>query len=421
MKIFRDPIHNVIDLSVGNESLDKLITQLIDTPEFQRLRFIKQLGLSYISYPSANHSRFEHSLGVAFLAKRFMHKIRSLEKEVLSHYAHTSHVATLTRFFDNSQTMTHQVMIAGLLHDIGHGPLSHVLEEISGIHHEDMTKAIILGESHINRALVDYDPELPGQISYLLFAKKEKSEQLTIDDTLPTSPYTKLITGQMDIDKMDYLLRDSHFTGTGYGRFDLEWLLNVLTVGIVHGRPEIGLDLGKGLSVAEDFITARMYMFSNVYLHKTTQISQEMLKLLFRRVTELPEVLTPFAALASVVLGHGHDTTLAEYLSLTDIDLFYFLKTLTQHVDPVLRDIATALLNRQLYKQVESLPVGTAPYDFIHLNPRQKKYYLSTQHHPVYLFDKYLNHYTVEQKSLVAFNHQRLELPTGLFVRESTS
>jgi len=302
MKIFRDPIHNVINLDTGDKTTNKLIINLIDSREFQRLRFIKQLGFAYLAYPSATHTRFEHSLGVAFLAKRFLERITSLEDKNLT-------------------------IVAALLHDIGHGPLSHSCEALTGISHEAWTKEIILGKTEVNDLLVKFDKNCPQTICNIL----DSSE---------------IISGQLDVDRMDYLLRDSHMTGTGYGRFDLEWMLNVMTADIKNDKVEIGV-VDKGQSVVEDFEMARVYMYKNVYLHKTNLAAHNMLIALFNR---LKSHFCPDESIKRVFLSGNKNTAelLDDYLSITDVDLYYLLKQLQYSDDAVIRDLSYGLLNRKL-------------------------------------------------------------------------
>ena len=346
MKIFRDPIHNVIDLSTGDIAVDTLIANLIDSAEFQRLRYIRQLGFTYLAYPSATHSRFEHSLGVAFLAKRFLEQLLKLRHSI------TNKSPLLQDFFTEIEKNKHHIIIAALLHDLGHGPLSHVLEDITTNHHEDWTKRIILEKTDVNRLLSTFDKNLPQDICHILFEKNNPK------------PVAKLISGTIDIDKIDYLLRDSHMTGSGYGKFDMEWLLNVMTVGIVDNKVEIGLDLGKGQSVAEDFIMARVYMFKNVYLHKINTITCRMLKELLHYINALPaqtkDALFPSLALKNVLLG---TPTSKEYLQITDIEIFYFLKTLEHNNDTTIKKLASGLLNRNLSKTATDDLVKSIPVD----------------------------------------------------------
>ena len=346
MKIFRDPIHDVIDLDTGDKAVNDLIIKLIDSKEFQRLHFIKQLGLTYLAYPCATHSRFEHSLGVAYLAKIFLNKIISLEEKILSLNESSPHRGKFIDFFEQIKKHKPLTIVAALLHDIGHGALSHVTEDIIGIKHEEWVKKIIFENTVIHELLVKYDQNSPQIIFDIL-------------STSNASFYSgKIISGQLDIDKMDYLLRDSHMTGSGYGRFDMGWLLNVLTVGIVEENVEIGLDLGKSLSVAEDFVMARINMFRNVYLHKTTLVAQNMFRLLFERFGDLKkEDINKYfinESLQKVFFADKKNASLLldDYLSVSDIDLYYFLKTLQTSEDEVLRELSTGLLNRHLFKLV---------------------------------------------------------------------
>ena len=345
MKIFRDPIHNVIDLDTGDKEVNKLIIRLIDSDAFQRLRYIKQLGFVYFAYPSAAHARFEHSIGVAFLAKRFLDKIISVEERVLATYGNAYH-GMLTDYFRQIKADRNVTIVAALLHDIGHGSFSHVFEDLTGAKHETWTREIILGDTEINALLRSHDEEYPQKICRLLL-NPDKS-----------TPSAQIIAGQLDVDKIDYLLRDSHMTGSGYGKFDVEWLFNVLTVGIADDRVEIGLDEGKGASVAEDFVMARIYMFRNVYLHKTSQVAQAMLKLILERINEKEDKLRYFPGTSLYnVLSYNKampmNSILADYLSVSDIDILYFLKSLCSSDDEILRELSRGLLNRRLFKRVD--------------------------------------------------------------------
>ncbi|MCL2620224.1 MAG: HD domain-containing protein [Defluviitaleaceae bacterium] len=340
MKIFRCPVHDVINLDMGNPTINNLIINLIDSPEFQRLRRIKQLGLADFAYPNATHTRFAHSLGVAYLAKRMITQILSLQGQP------TNNNPQITAFFDQIKKDAPLTVIAALLHDIGHGILSHVTENVIGIHHEEWTKRIILGDTTINHLLTQYDPTAPSTVCDIL-------------SSAPTHRHSaRIIDGTIDVDKMDYLLRDSHMTGSGYGRFDLEWLLNVLTVGIYQDRAVIGLDEGKGLSVAEDFIMARIYMLKNVYLHKTSLIAQKMLELLFKRLSQINTNPYPNQAMEAVFKGTA---TLPDFLSVSDEHFQILLSTLTTSTDPILNNLANGLYHRKLYKEITENQFHNSP------------------------------------------------------------
>src|SRR5438045_5715359 len=173
-RIYRDSVHDIIRLNTATDE-GSLLVELIDTPEFQRLRRIRQLGLAYFAYQSAEHSRFTHSLGAFHLAARMIAKLR-LTYEIP----------------DEMQTA---VRVAALVHDIGHGPFSHVIESILGFHHEDFSaEAVLSGETVIGRVLGEFSPELSGRVAAIVRGKYERAA------------LGQLVSSQLDADRMDYLL-----------------------------------------------------------------------------------------------------------------------------------------------------------------------------------------------------------------------
>ena len=195
---YRDPLHNIISL---DETLpdDRLIVELIDSLEFQRLRRIKQLGLAMFTYQGAEHSRFTHSIGVMHLMTRVLGLLGS-------HHAISDESRVVGR-------------AGALLHDLGHGPFSHVIEKVFGFHHEDWTCRIVLDETtEVNRVLRAFDGHLPEKLALLY--KHNYSPAFV----------SQLVSSQLDCDRMDYLLRDSLMTGAKYGVFDSEWVLHTLKI-----------------------------------------------------------------------------------------------------------------------------------------------------------------------------------------------
>lgn len=214
----------------------------------QRLRRIRQLGLSYVTYPGAEHSRFVHSLGVTHLVKRIIAQLKFSRDE------------QEREWLDSILANYELVLCAALLHDIGHGPFSHAIEKTTGIKHEDWTTLIINNENtEVHQVLESFRPGFASEVANV------------ISRIHPCRAVVKLLSSQLDADRIDYLLRDSLMTGAGYGKFDLEWLLNVITIGAIGDEPEVGLKLDKGLNIAEDFVMARYYMYRNVYFHKATR------------------------------------------------------------------------------------------------------------------------------------------------------
>ena len=249
-KVFRDPIHGLIRIDPG----DDFVLSLINSPEFQRLRRIKQLGVSNFTYPAAVHTRFVHSLGVFNFAQRIL---RLLQRR----YAEDRAVTELLR--ENAKV----VKAAALLHDIGHGPFSHMIERAfpAVADHERKTVALIKDDGSIPERLTTHGID-PESVAALI---------------LKTSEYqflTDIVSSQLDADRMDYILRDALNTGVEYGKFDSEWVLNSLCLGgepnadaADHKNLRLCLEERRGLYSAEQLVMARMHMSFQVYYHRATR------------------------------------------------------------------------------------------------------------------------------------------------------
>jgi len=326
MKTFRDPVHNIISFDKDSE---RILLNLIDTKEFQRLRHIKQLGLSSFTYPGAEHTRFLHSLGVVHLTKRFFDRIAAL-KNIEQKY--------INELKDNRML----ALTAALLHDIGHGPFSHALEKTTKMKHEDWTIEIITGETEVKSILENYGTGFSTEVADV------------IRRTHKLKAIVKLLSSQLDTDRIDYLLRDSKQTGAGYGSFDLEWMINCLRIGEVNGDTEVGLDLNKGFSIAEDFIMARYYMYVNVYFHRATRSAELIIDKIFERAAELggkgkigfPEDLFEILKKNSV------RETLNNFLNLTENTIWHYVSQWSRSDDNILSDLCNRLLHRKFFKEI---------------------------------------------------------------------
>jgi HD superfamily phosphohydrolase len=315
--IFRDPVHGNISVT------DPTVLALIQSPEFQRLRRIRQLGTSFISYPGAEHTRFAHSLGVYHLMNR-----------VLKHLSDR-------KLIDISPDDYAMACCAALLHDIGHGPFSHLFEKLTHVRHERWVERIISQpESSIYQILASRNPDWPARITSIIMG------------TWSGPPFLKeLISSQLDVDRMDYLLRDSKMCGVTYGQFDLDRLIQTITVFDGH----VALT-DKGIHSAEEFLLARYFMYWNVYFHKATRSIETVLEKLLSRAVHLVRTgqtdrlgfLPP--ALEPILLGRP--MTLEEYLSLDETDVLYAIKRWTQSADPILRDLSHRFVNRRLFSGI---------------------------------------------------------------------
>src|SRR5688572_32726974 len=242
MKVIRDPLWN-------NIRVEPLALRLIDTAAFQRLRYVRQLGLAYLVYPGATHSRFEHALGTYHLARRALALLE--ERDELRG------VATEQRA---------DIWVAALLHDIGHYPFSHALEEIGAPHHEEIAKPI-LTTGTLARILADARGDgAPERIHALIRGTSE-------------NPLQGLISGSLDLDKIEYLKRDALMCGVPYGEIDVDRLIHSLAIvnDPVTGRAMVGVS-EKGLAALESLLFAKYQMYRNVYWHHAVRSATAMYK-----------------------------------------------------------------------------------------------------------------------------------------------
>lgn len=353
-KIIRDPLHDLIEVNCPY-ALD-----LINSKSMQRLRKVRQLGLAYQVYPGAEHSRFSHSLGVYHIANL---AIIQLKKDS-----------------DISDKLCRAITLAALLHDIGHGAFSHLFENISkcfveseNANHENWTLEIIKKDE---------------EVSGILDAAGVKNDVIEIiNHTFKPLFAVELISSQLDVDRFDYLLRDSFMTGAKYGHFDLPWILRNLTIKDYKNNKQLAIDGRRGLSSVEDYILGRHYMYKHVYYHKTIRAAEKMLAAIIKRAVELTaenkldsphEVLKAFA--------NKQPPKLNDYLSLNDFVVLSWIENWALYsTDSILQDLCDKFVRREIFGTIivpkeikgnEYSKLEKKLQDFIESKKLELEYYL---------------------------------------------
>ncbi|MDD1776841.1 MAG: HD domain-containing protein [Candidatus Helarchaeota archaeon] len=326
-KVICDPIHHHIYI---DQSKEKLILDLINSREVQRLRRIHQLGISYLTYPGAEHSRFSHALGTYHLIKLALEYIRNNDSIRITE---KDRIACLA---------------AGILHDVGHSPFSHVLEKELEKSHENWTEELITSnDSEINFILKRHDREFPNLINQILFYPTKKLSWLHA-----------LISSQIDADRMDYLLRDGYFCGISYGLFDYRWIFHTMRIreiklGSSMIRQPVWIE--KATRAIEDYIFARYSMYWAVYYHAVTRGYEEFIKAILRRVKYLVEKERPitFASNRLEKFIMKGKILYDDYIELDDSIFFAQFNLWTKARDNILKDLCKRFLSRRGLKCID--------------------------------------------------------------------
>jgi uncharacterized protein len=330
--ILRDPVHGLIPFDTADDSI---IVRLLETPEIQRLRRIRQLGVASFAFPGAEHTRFAHAIGSAHVMKRLLGRLRDVQGDLAPHHR-------------LDEQRAREAMAAAFLHDVGHGPLSHLFEEAlpRAPRHETWSRRIIMDpDTGVGNVLADIDRGLPEKVAELVAGRHEL-------------PYlARAVSGTFDVDRCDYLLRDAHATGVPYGRYDLDWLLRALTFARAGGdeAPPLAIDGAKGIVSLESFVLARLFMHQQVYFHKAARAAEWMICAILRRAAALlcdgVKLPSDLPALASIAY-HGQ-APLGDYLELDDAALFVAMHAWENASDAVLADLCRRIRGRSLFKTLE--------------------------------------------------------------------
>lgn len=320
-RIYRDPVHNIIRLQTDSDE-GELMMRLIDAAEFQRLRRIKQLGLGLYTYQGAEHSRFTHSLGAFHLMTR-----------VLDRLSEAYSIAPADRIAARA---------AALLHDVGHGSFSHVMEKVLNFHHERWTVQVILDEhTEIGICLRAHSQDLPEKVASI------------IEGTFQPAALAQLVSSQLDVDRMDYLLRDSLMTGAKYGIYDLEWIINALAIDESADRVYVQ---ARGLYAVEEYLQARYYMFRQVYFHRTLRSAEAVLRSIMRRALQLIDEgkeVWHAAGTAFEKILRREELTTTDHMQVDDSDFVFHVKQWQHSGDPILSDLSRRFVTRRLFKAVD--------------------------------------------------------------------
>jgi uncharacterized protein len=330
-KVIRDPIHDLILIE------DELTLQLIDSPEFQRLRYIRQLGFAWLVYPGAEHSRFTHSIGVYHMSKQILAKLEKLD-----------------------EYEKRLVKIAALLHDVGHGPFSHLFGrwlEGTGYkyrkEHEEWSRTIITRDSRISEILDSVDSKFADSVADLL-SKTPSNRTLA-----------SIVSSQFDADRFDYMLRDCHMTGVNYGKFDVSWLIQNIQLleyarsdsedsSISETIPVVAVHGRKGLDTVEQYLLGLFHLYQNVYYHKTVLAAECMLeRLLMRAVVCIRNGAKANWDPVLKKIALNEEMSVADYQSLNDFRvLSWVMEWSESEIDLILKQLSNMLLKRQLFKAV---------------------------------------------------------------------
>ena len=354
-KVLKDPVHSYIHIHY------EVIWNCLDSKEFQRLRRIRQLGGDFQVYPTAEHSRFSHSLGVYEIVRRMVTEVKSLCIE-LTEYEKVC------------------VMLAGLLHDVGHGPFSHAFEHVTNHSHEEYTAKIILGDTELNSILRAVSKKMPEDIVSI------------IQHTHENDILNQIVSGQLDADRMDYLLRDSYFTATSYGQFDLERILRTMRVRKTSEGRKVIVVKHTGIHSVEDYIMARYQMYWQVYYHPVARSYEAVFIQLFNRLKDIfkdnkdyfedMKVLIPFLEKAEV--------SEEEYYRLDENSLLYCCALIQDKDDVIAADLAKRLQNRKLFEYVDYNEENLAQIqNMLRENGYDEQYYLRIENIEASVYSPY--------------------------------
>ena len=354
-KVLKDPVHSYIHIHY------EVIWNCLDSKEFQRLRRIRQLGGDFQVYPTAEHSRFSHSLGVYEIVRRMVTEVKTLCAE-LTEYEKVC------------------VMLAGLLHDVGHGPFSHAFEHVTNHSHEEYTAKIILGDTELNSILREVSKKMPEDIVSI------------IQHTHENDILNQIVSGQLDADRMDYLLRDSYFTATSYGQFDLERILRTMRVRKTSEGRKVIVVKHTGIHSVEDYIMARYQMYWQVYYHPVARSYEAVFIQLFNRLKDIfkdnkdyfedMKVLIPFLEKAEV--------SEEEYYRLDENSLLYCCALIQDKDDVIAADLAKRLQNRKLFEYVDYNEENLAQIqNMLRENGYDEQYYLRVENIEASVYSPY--------------------------------
>lgn len=317
LRTYHDPLHGAIRLD-HSDPAEALAIDLIDTAPFQRLRRIRQLGTAYLTFQGAESSRFTHSIGVLHIARLALdHLLRQAPELAAQRSA---------------------LYAAALLHDIGHGPFSHSGEEMFGLRHESWSGRLIREHPQLRDRLEDERPGLAAEVAELL----ERGRH-------PCRAIAALVSSQLDCDRLDYLLRDSHSTGTSYGQLDLERILASLTV-----SPDGQLAVHpKGLMAVEHYLVVRHLMYRSVYNHRLNVVSTWLLCRAVAVARRLGPAQVPADGPMTRWLWQQQELGIEDYLANDDIRSGYHLLRWREEGPPELADPCGRLLDRRLLRAAD--------------------------------------------------------------------
>jgi HD superfamily phosphohydrolase len=323
-RTYHDPLHGAITLNSGDPA-EAMAMRLIDTAAFQRLRRIRQLGPAFLTFHGAESSRFTHSLGVLELARQALQQLRRHHDHLWEHRG--------------------VLYAAALLHDVGHAPLSHTGEEMFGLQHETWSARLIREHPALWEPLESIGPGTANAVAGILTGLGH-----------PCAAIAALVSSQLDCDRLDYLLRDSHSTGASFGQLDLERILAALSL-----APDGGLAIHpKGLMAVEHYLVVRNLMYRSVYNHRLNVVCNWLL----RQTIDLARRLGPSEVWADAVmtqwLWNPQELDLACYLANDDVRTGYHLIRWLENGPDALAGLCRRLLERRLLKAtaVHHLPPG---------------------------------------------------------------
>ena len=324
-RTFLDPIHGPIKLNL-NDPIDCLLAKIIDTKEFQRLRRIRQMGLGWFTFHGAEHTRFGHSIGAMFIAKKM--------------------ITHLSNSFEEINKYKARILVSALIHDIGHGPFSHTSEKLLNFNHEQWTMKLIRDDSEIHKLLIGFDKNFLNDVLEIMNAVETGAPRLYL---------SQIISSYVDCDRLDYLHRDSYYVGVPYGLTGSDRIIASLEIDKDSKRLVINENIG--LDAVIHYLHARYSMYQQVYQHKKNLACDFLLRKVIGRLREIKPKSVPGILFDWLNIDNKpiEKINLSSYLRVDDFYLMSAIQTLSEDstVEKILKDLANRFTTRNLFKSLE--------------------------------------------------------------------